>query len=207
MARRGGGTQTDFGFCTPRRKRAVKRGRPRKRDAGVSHARRQVDSRLPLHVTLRMKRHVWQLRSRRCFRLLERAFYLACGREGSRLCAFSVQHNHVHLPVEATDRVALARALQGMTIRMAKGLNRLMDRKGAVFADRYHARSLRTPTEVRNALVYVLNNARKHVLAIGQRPGPDWIDPYSSSAWFTGWSTAGPPLFGPAPVVPPATWL
>src|SRR5262249_51577855 len=29
--------------------------------------------------------------------------------------------------------------------------------------DRYHARSLSTPREVRNALVYVLNNWRKHV--------------------------------------------
>jgi REP element-mobilizing transposase RayT len=154
-----------------------------------------------------MKAHVWQLRSRRCFGVIERAFYRACGRDGIRLCQFSVQHNHVHLVVEAEDAVALGRALQSLAIRVAKGLNRLMGTKGAVFSDRYHARTLRTPTEVRNVLVYVLNNARKHVIALGVRLGPTWHDPYSSAEWFTGWTTAAPPRYGPAPVAAPATWF
>jgi REP element-mobilizing transposase RayT len=160
-----------------------------------------------LHVTLRMKAHVWQLRSRRCFGIVERAFYRAFGRDRVRLCHFSVQHNHVHMVVEAEDAAALARALQALAIRVAKGLNKLMGRKGAVFSDRYHARTLRTPTEVRNVLVYVLNNARKHVVALGIQLGPTWQDPCSSADWFTGWSTAGPPRYGPAPVAVPATWF
>jgi hypothetical protein len=90
---------------------------------------------------------------------------------------------------------------------MAKGLNKLMGTQGAVFADRYHARPLRTPTEVRRALVYVLGNARKHLQAVGGRPSGDWLDPYSSAAWFSGWMSTGPPLFGPGPVVVPGTWL
>jgi hypothetical protein len=109
--------------------------------------------------------------------------------------------------VEAEDAVALGRALQSLAIRVAKGLNRLMGTKGAVFSDRYHARTLRTPTEVRNVLVYVLNNARKHVIALGVRLGPTWHDPYSSAEWFTGWTTAAPPRYGPAPVAAPATWF
>jgi hypothetical protein len=153
-----------------------------------------------------MKPHVWQLRSRRCFSIIERAFYRVSGRDGSRFCHYSVQHNHVHVVVEAEDPVALARALQAMTIRIAKGLNKLMGKKGAVFADRYHARTLRTPTEVRNVIVYVLNNARKHGPTVGMQPGPTWLDPYSSAAWFTGWTIAGPPRYGPAPVAPAATW-
>jgi REP element-mobilizing transposase RayT len=176
-------------------------------DARVSHARRQVDRRHPLHVTLRMKAHVWQLRSRRCFGIIERAFYRASGRDRVRLCHFSVQHNHVHLVVEADDPVALARGVQALAIRVVKGLNKLMGRKGAVFSDRYHARTLRTPTEVRNVLVYVLNNARKHLVGLGIRLGPDWLDPYSSADWFTGWTTVGPPRYGPAPISPPATWF
>src|SRR5512144_1588881 len=206
-----GGQQFDFGFKTPPRKRVrvVKRGRPRKDGAGVPHAPRRVAERHPLHVTLKMKRHVWQLRSRRCFTVLERAFFEGCRRFGSRLCHFSVQHDHIHLLVEARDPVALARAMQGLAIRMARGLNKVMGRKGAVFADRYHARSLRTPTEVRRAIVYVLNKARKHGLAIGKRPGPGWIDPYSSAVWFSDW--ASPPDAGPRPervaVTPPETWL
>jgi hypothetical protein len=110
--------------------------------------------------------------------------------------------------VETRDARALARAIQGMCIRMAKGLNRLMNgRKGTVFADRYHSRPLRTPTEVRRALVYVLNNSRKHFAHRGHRLSPGWMDEYASGPWFDGWAT---PVRGPAgspPVTPPATWL
>ena len=154
-----------------------------------------------------MRAHVWQLRSRRCFQVLERAFYRGCSKFGARLCQFSVQHNHVHMLVEAADAAALARSLQGMCISMAKGLNRLMSRKGTVFADRYHARPLRTPTEVRNALVYVLANGRKHLPRVGHRLPSLWIDAYSSAGWFSGWSVPLAAPFGPGPVVAAQTWL
>ena len=38
----------------------------------------------------------------------------------------------------------------------------VFERRGSVFADRYHDRVLKTPREVRNALRYVLGNGRKH---------------------------------------------
>jgi REP-associated tyrosine transposase len=199
--------QLDLDFRPPRRKRRVRRGRPTKPDALVPHAPRLVKAPCPLHVTLRMHRHVWQLRSGRCFRILERAFYRGSDRFGGRVCHFSVQRDHIHLVVEAADPTALARALQGLCIRMAKGLNRLMGRKGAVFADRYHARSLGTPTEVRRALIYVLRNGQKHLPKVGHRLPAGWLDPYSSAAWFDGWSTPAPPLYRPGPVAPPTSWL
>jgi REP element-mobilizing transposase RayT len=160
-----------------------------------------------LHVTLRMRNHVWQLRSRRMFGVLERAFYMGCERLGGRICQFSVQHNHIHLLVEAKDARPLARALQGLCIRMAKGLNQVMGRKGAVFADRYHARSLETPTQVRRALVYVLGNGRKHLSRVGHHLPADWLDPFSSAAWFDGWSLTIEVQLGPGPVARPETWL
>jgi hypothetical protein len=55
---------------------------------------------------------------------------------------------------------------------------------GKVFGQRYHARRLRTPTETRNAIAYVLFNAEKH---FGSRQGgPVVPDPYSSAAYFDG---------------------
>jgi hypothetical protein len=54
-------------------------------------------------------------------------------------------------------------------------------------ADRFHARLLRTPTEVRNALRYVLHNARKHGVWLGRRP-----DPCSSGECFEGWEDCSP---------------
>ncbi|HKA91203.1 MAG TPA: transposase [Haliangiales bacterium] len=199
--------QLDFGFRTPPRRRKKRLGRPPKRGSGVPHLPRAVQARFPLHVTLRMKQHVWQLRSRRCYRIIEKALFAARDRFDTRVAEFSVQHNHVHLIVETRDPRALARAVQGLSIRVAKGLNRLMGRKGGVLADRYHSRPLRTPTEVRRALVYVLGNARKHLAALGYKLPPSYMDEYSSAAWFTGW--AAPPKRPAAepPIAPPRTWL
>ena len=50
--------------------------------------------------------------------------------------------------------------------------------------DRYHVRALETPREVRHALVYVLQNWRKHLTDVRG------LDPRSSAAWFTGWRVA-----------------
>jgi len=119
-----------------------------------------------------------------------------------RLVHFSVQRDHLHLIVEARDRRAVTRGLQGLFVRLAKRLNRWWGRKGRVFADRFHDRILRTPKEVRNALRYVLLNARRHGVA---RSG---IDPYSSGAWFDGWTRGTTPRpSGPAPVTRARTWL
>jgi REP element-mobilizing transposase RayT len=201
-------SEIDFGFRTPRRPRPKKRGRPKKLGAGVPHLRRAFGTRFPLHVTLRMRPHVWQLRSRRCFTIIERALYKAAARIDARIAQFSVQHNHVHMVVEADDPRALGRAMQALCIRVAKRLNKLMDRSGAVFADRYHSRPLRTPTEVRRALVYVLCNGRKHLPQVGHRLPSGWIDAeYSSGEWFRGWSRLPPAQYGPSPVSAPMTWL
>lgn len=76
---------------------------------------------------------------------------------------------------------SLARGVQGLSVRIARALNRAWGRRGRVFADRYHSRALHTPREVRNALAYVLNNAHKHAAR------SNGIDPYSSGAMFDGW--------------------
>ena len=94
---------------------------------------------------------------------------------------FSLQSNHVHLIAEAEDARALSRGMQGLLVRMARALNALWERSGSVFSDRFHSRALRTPKEVRAALVYVIQNARRH----GVRAGA--IDPFSSGTWFDGW--------------------
>jgi len=130
--------------------------------------------------------HVWNLRSRRSFRRLCRALECAAYRFQTRLCEFSIQGNHIHLVVEAAGTKALSLAMQGVGVRIARGLNRMMHRGGRVFADRYHAHILRTPTEVRRAVHYVRTNLAKHTRA-------KYLDEYSS---------ANPAFVLPAPV----TW-
>jgi len=52
-----------------------------------------------------------------------------------RLCHFSVQYDHLHLRVEAANREALSQALHALAIRIARAINRVLGRKGCVFAD------------------------------------------------------------------------
>jgi REP element-mobilizing transposase RayT len=139
-------------------------------------------ARFPVHVTLRVGPDVWNLRSRRSFRVIGTALGAGAERLGLRLCDFSIQGNHIHLLVEANGQVALARGIQGLCIRMARGLNRMMGRKGRVFADRYHAHILRTPTEVARARAYVRDNHRKHAERRGDSLRAGWVDPYSSAS-------------------------
>lgn len=203
--------------------------RPTGLRAGVSHgARPALAARYPVHVTLRVRPHVYQLRSRRCFRVVGAALLAARDRHGMRICQYSVQGNHLHLVVEARDAAALARGMKGLSVRIARGLNRLMGTRGPVLADRYHARILRTPREVRGALAYVLGNHRHHARGwsspppdLGPWPDPDparnggapsAVDPYSSGRTFDGWRSdprEGPTRSGPPPIptAPPHTWL
>jgi REP element-mobilizing transposase RayT len=122
-----------------------------------------------------MQNHVWNLRSSRSFRRIKECFEKSRGRFGARLVQFSVLGNHLHLIVEAEDSTALSRGIQGLCVRIAKALNRMMKQSGKVFADHYHSRLLRSPTELVNAIAYVLGNAEHHY-------GHRGIDPFSSSA-------------------------
>ncbi len=96
--------------------------------------------------------------------------------------------------------------MQGFTIRFARAVNRMMQRKrGRVLADRYHARALKTPTEARNALRYVLMNHVKHSAQVG-RVGIA-IDPFSSAPWFAHWTRPVRPPLEPPPTSAPASHL
>jgi hypothetical protein len=58
---------------------------------------------------------------------------------------------------------------------------------------------LKTPRAVRNALVYAVQNARKHGAQILG------IDAYSSGPWFEGWADRSPRADRPLPR--PNSWL
>ena len=210
--------QLAFAFRTWGGKRKGAGRPPRANTAGVSHLRRPVLSRHhPVHVTLRISAGVPSLREGRLFDNVRLA--LAAGRErfGFRLVHFSVQGNHLHLIAEAQDGRALALGIQGLSVRLARSVNRTLARRGRLFADRYHSRALKTPRAVHFAVRYVLLNARKHRATIA----PGFIDRCSSAAWFGDFSRPDGLAFGAAqtrarwraasaleaPVVLPETWL
>jgi REP element-mobilizing transposase RayT len=190
-------------------------GAGRKKKTGptrrVPHRARPVHRKYqPVHVTLRARGGLPSFREQVLARALTAAVAAvktspATG--GSfRVVHFSIQENHLHLMVEAQDASFLSRGMAGLAVRLARSLNRQLGVKGRVWRERYHARALTSPREVRNAIVYVLMNAKKHGAKIAG------LDPYSSARWFDGFrrdaavvERSEPPSL--SPVTPARTWL
>jgi REP element-mobilizing transposase RayT len=161
-------------------------------------------------VTLRVVEGFPKLRQARALRWIRRCLQLA-HKQRFAVVQFSVQGNHLHLIIEAEDRRALSRGMQGLTIRLAKRLNLLFGtRGGTVFAERYHAQPLGNPRQVRSALAYVLGNRRKHLAQSGRRMPSGHVDPFSSAPHFDGWARpvwCSARLVGEAVTKAPRTWL
>jgi putative transposase len=155
----------------------------------------------PVHLTLRARRAVPALRSERSFPAVRDALRKA-SRPEFRVVQFSVQDDHLHLIVEAQDAATLSAGARGLSIRLARAINKAHRRRGAVWGDRYHTRALETPRETRHALVYVLMNFKKH--HPHDRPP---VDPYSSAPWFDGFRRPLPSPEEPSPTWRPRTWL
>jgi REP element-mobilizing transposase RayT len=131
-----------------------------------------------VHVTLRSVSR--SLRTQFVFPVVRKAIFAAARRFGERfrVAEFSVQGDHVHLIVEAHDKSALIEGVRGLSIRIARSVNPVLQRKGRFFVGRWHGRALTSPRAVRNALVYVLGNFAKHS---GKRSP---LDPCSSAPYF-----------------------
>ena len=161
--------------------------------AGASHQRRpKVTASDVLHVVLRVAPAVGSLRRRSMYKAMRDATVTAAMRERIRIVHISLQRTHVHLLVEAADKAALARGMQGFQISAARNINTALGvdghrRRGAVFVDRYHLVVIKTPRQTRHVLAYVLANWRKH----GEdRDGlaRTWlVDPFSSGVMCPDW--------------------
>jgi REP element-mobilizing transposase RayT len=156
-------------------------------------ARRELAANQPVLVTLRVAQSVRRMRRRDAYRAIRNAMKVVLARTDFRIVHLSIQANHVHMLVEADTKLALARGMQAFQISAARRLNAVdLDgagraRRGVVFPDRYHCEALRTPTRVRRALSYVLNNWRKHREDRVPATRTWVIDPYSSARSFLGW--------------------
>ena len=165
--------------------------------------RDRIVARVPVHVTIRLRRGIPTLRQPRFVRRFRTSLSEACVRHGFRVVHYSIQRDHMHLLIEAQSNRSIACGMKSVGARIGKLANRVFERRGKVLDGRYHLRPLRTPLEVRRALRYVLLNHRHHAAC---RATPD---PASSGRWFDGWrSAATPPIIADVREVAPArTWL
>ena len=162
--------------------------KPAGRRAGVPHrSRGEVLPTTPVHVGLKVAADISNLRHPDLFGPLREAINAGSDRLGMRIIHFSVIEDHLHFIVEAAGREALARGMQGLAVRLARRINKVLGRRGKVFTDRYFSRVLCTPSEVRICLSYVLKNKLRHNRQRGIVHGSRWVDYCSSGERFTGW--------------------
>jgi hypothetical protein len=112
-----------------------------------------LSDRHPVHVTarlLRTTRRALSLRS--TYQHLNRALTLSLGRTNFRIVHLALVRSRLELIVEADNKLALARGMQGFQVSAAKSLNRAARRRGPVFPDRYRMRILATRVHVRDAI-------------------------------------------------------
>jgi hypothetical protein len=163
-------------------------------------ARPKFDPRHPVQVTIRATAGLPSFRSPRVFGALRQAIARASV-DRFRVIHFSIQQDHGHFIVEGDEPRRARGGMHGLAIRLALAVNRVLGRRGKVVGDRFHARPLATPRQMRTSLVYVLLNFRKHLRA------PAGIDPRSSGPHFSGWQRApGLPALATATALP-STWM
>jgi REP element-mobilizing transposase RayT len=145
----------------------------------VAHVvRPEISARHPLHVTMRSRART--LRRGHVLTALRRQVKRVREAEGGfRILHYSLQDNHLHLLVEADDKATLSSGMIGFASALGRSINKLRRVHGKIWSQRYHARALKSPLEVRRALIYVLRNGSKHGVARGE-------DRYSSARAFDG---------------------
>lgn len=185
-----GGARRNAGRKPGQRRNTPHRARPAHR----SHE--------PVHVTLRAR--LAPLRSQFVYPTVRLALLGAARRDPARfrIVHYSVQRDHLHLIVEAADARALSSGIRSVAVRVARYVNDLLARRGKLWADRWHGRALKTPREMRNAILYVLANFRKHA----SRRTPAGVDPYSSARWFDGFHEWSPATGMPPPWADERDW-
>jgi len=197
--------QTAFEHC------CVGAGRPRRgaRSSERHKTRPKLSAYEPVHVVLRSRPEIGSLRTHAVYRAIKEATFTAFAHDERALAkpaasasskkldrAFhivhlSIQRTHIHMIVEASDRMALARGMQAFAISAARHINAGHGRSGSVFSDRYFPRALKTPTQVRNCIAYVLNNWKHHHESTSSLRQAWAVDPYSTASQFDGWRESG----------------
>jgi REP element-mobilizing transposase RayT len=182
------------------RKPKVK-GRP-----GVPHRPREIHRKWdPEHVTMKVVRGVKNLRSRDVCKVIFKCFRdrIKKANAAFRVIHFSVQWDHLHLIVEAEDDDAFSDGMRSLAISLGKRVNNHLGRRGRLFAHRFRSRALTSPREVRNCILYVLQNAAHH----GEARCRDGLDRPSSAFWSDVWITPPPKLDLDSPVHEPTVFL
>jgi REP element-mobilizing transposase RayT len=172
----------------------VKLGRPVTTHTGARERRLAFGSSRVVHLTLRLREGLPNLRTRKGAQIVKRAI-LGAQSGGLRVVHFAVLSNHIHLICEAVSLSVLMNSMKSLTSRLGIHLRRWMreqkhyakqlevlDQSGlGLFRGRYNLQSIKTPTQMRQVLKYVLLNPAKHF-----KKAP-YLDLFTSAVVFEDW--------------------
>lgn len=149
-------------------------GRKPKVDKGIRHTKRErFFQNSSLHLTIKVRKTSAEIKSKAILKILHYAIMRA-RRKGLKVIHYTLEHDHVHLLVEARNNRLLHKGMQSFGITFAKNINRIKQGKGTVYKNRYHLRILKTAREVKTVMNYIFTNGIKH----GRTSCA--IDPYNS---------------------------
>ena len=207
--------QLDLDF-RPHKRGGKREGAGRKKTGRCSDAAHRTRPRVRKydvqHVVLRTRKDVPRLRRGKTYQAIRRALQRTLGETAFRVVHTSIQRNHLHFLIEADHAQALSHGMRSLAITAARAINRVLGRRGKVFAYRYHATAISSPRQMRNALSYVLNTWRRHDEdESSEAAHRATLDPYSTAIHFRGWREAEqfaiPAGYEPLPSAAPETWL
>jgi REP element-mobilizing transposase RayT len=135
-------------------------GRTAIHSKGIRHRKREEISRpRPLHLTIKLNRA--DIQNKTVLKILRNAIQRARLR-GLKIIHYSLEHDHVHLFAEGESNLILSKGMQGLGVSLSKRINNALKIKGQRYKTRYHLRVLKSATEVKNVINYILKNGIKH---------------------------------------------
>jgi len=144
-------------------------GRPASKNGRVKHRAREVLTvQAAVHVTMRLRDGMPNLRTRKGYAAVRAAFEKFATLDGFRLVHYAAMSNHIHLLVESDSTHALSTGMRKIAHSISRRLNALSVRTGRgwlgrVFADRYFTHVMGSPTEMQRALRYLFTQAQHHL--------------------------------------------
>lgn len=95
--------------------------------------------------------------------------------QGLRVVHYTLERDHVHLYAETSENKVLAKGMKALGVSLVKKINRNFKTKGSCYKTRYHLRVLKSASEAKYVLNYILKNGIKH------KRSKSIIDPYNSA--------------------------
>lgn len=149
-------------------------GRKPIHDKGIRHIEREdLKKNTALHLTIKIVKEKAAIKNKSVLKALHHAIKKA-RHKGLQVIHYTLEYDHIHLLVEASDKHTLGKGMQSLGISFSKGINKIKKSAGIVFKNRYHSRKLQSLQEIKNVLHYILGNGIKH------KESMSIVSPYNS---------------------------